>query len=121
VEYKYDRDADAIYVYLSSDKYSHGEDLDEDRRIDYSSDNKPIGVELLSISEGVNLDSLPEKDEIEVILNGEGVPIYTMYEDIYTYLYGGGAVAFHIQQMPIECKKRNQYSKIIKEAVTACT
>jgi len=120
VKYKYDRDADAIYVYLSSDKYSHGEDLDEDRRIDYSSDNKPIGVELLSVSKGVNLDSLPETDEITVMLSSEGVPIYTMYQDTYANLYGGRDVAFYIQLMPLGYEERKQPNEIIKEEVTAC-
>lgn len=118
MKYKYDRDADAIYVYLSSDKYSYGEDRDEDRRIDYSSDNKPIGVELLSVSKGVNLDSLPEADEITVILRSEGVTTYTMSQYTYANLYGGSNVAFYIQLMPLEDEGRKQPNEIIKEAVT---
>lgn len=68
MEFKHDAQADAIYIYLSNKPYAYGKDLDDERRIDYASDNTPIGVELLCVSKGVNLDGLPCKDEIADIL-----------------------------------------------------
>lgn len=68
MEFKHDAQADAIYIYLSNKPYAYGKDLDDERRIDYASDNTPIGVELLCVSKGVNLDRLPCKDEIADIL-----------------------------------------------------
>ena len=65
---KYDAEADAIYIYLSEKPYAYGTDLDDERRIDYASDNTPIGVELLCVSKGVNLDGLPHVDEIAKLL-----------------------------------------------------
>ena len=72
---KYDPEGDAIYIYLSEKPYAYGTDLDDDRRIDYASDNTPIGVELLCVSDGVNLDSLPRIDEIAEVLEDEGIKI----------------------------------------------
>ena len=75
---KYDAEADAIYIYLGEKPYAYGTDLDDERRIDYASDNTPIGVELLCVSDGVNLDSLPRIDEIAKVLEAERVKIYVM-------------------------------------------
>ncbi len=65
---KHDKIADAIYIKLSKMPYAYGKDLDDLRRIDYASDNTPRGVELLCVSRGVNLDSLPHKDKIAKLL-----------------------------------------------------
>ncbi len=75
---KYDPEADAIYVYLSDKPYAYGTDLDDERRIDYASDHTPRGVELLCVSDGVNLDGLPRIDEIAEVLEAEGIKIYVM-------------------------------------------
>jgi hypothetical protein len=48
----------------------------EDRRIDYAADNTPIGIELLDVSKGVNLDSFPEPDEITKCLLKYNIKIY---------------------------------------------
>ena len=77
MEFKYDPQADAIYIYLSEKPYAYGRDLDDERRIDYASDNTPIGVELLCSSKGVNIDELPCKDEIVDVLDSNGVKVYT--------------------------------------------
>ncbi len=73
---KYDKEADAIYIYLSNKPYAYGKDLDEDRRIDYASDNTPIGIELLDVSKGVNLDNFPEQTEIAACLRKHNISIY---------------------------------------------
>jgi len=80
MKFKYDAEADAIYIYLSEKPYAYGTDLDDERRIDYASDNTPIGVELLCVSDGVNLDGLPYVyvDEIAEVLEAEGINIYVM-------------------------------------------
>ncbi len=68
MEFKHDAQADAIYISFNNKPYAYGKDLDDERRIDYASDHTPIGVELLCISKGVNLDGLPRKDEIAEVL-----------------------------------------------------
>ena len=65
---KHDKEADAIYIYLSNKPYAYGKDLDNERRIDYSSDNEPIGIELLYVSKGINPDDLPQQREVIELL-----------------------------------------------------
>jgi len=76
MKYKFDAEADAIYISFSRKKYSHGEDLDRERRIDYGADGIPIGVELLSVSSGVTLQDLPRREEIEEILRQLNIKVY---------------------------------------------
>ncbi len=72
----YDREADAIYIYLSDRPYSYGKDLDNERRIDYDTDNKPRGVELLCVSQGVIMDDLPQAGAIERLLGDLNIRVY---------------------------------------------
>lgn len=61
---EYDRQADALYARLSDRDYAFGEDLDHARRIDYAQDGTPIGIELLYVSQGVDLTDLPMANEL---------------------------------------------------------
>ncbi|MCK4368899.1 MAG: DUF2283 domain-containing protein [Dehalococcoidales bacterium] len=65
---EYDREADAIYIYLSDAPYAYGVDLDDERRIDYDAAGNPMGIELLCVSEGVIPNDLPHRGEIERLL-----------------------------------------------------
>ncbi|NLE08634.1 MAG: DUF2283 domain-containing protein [Dehalococcoidales bacterium] len=71
----YDKKADAIYISLNDKPYAYGKDLDEERRIDFDSDDNPIGIELLCVSAGVNTDDLPKKTEVERILTSKGIKV----------------------------------------------
>ena len=82
---EHDREADAIYIYLSNKPYAYGKNLDDDRRIDYSSNQKPIGIELLSVSRGVNLHNLPFADSVLEILNSEGIKSYRLIPIPYAH------------------------------------
>lgn len=73
---EYDKKADAIYIYLSNAPYACGKNLDHERRIDFDNNGKPIGVELLCVSEGVNLEDLPNRAEIERALADRGIKVY---------------------------------------------
>jgi len=75
---KHDKIADAIYIKLSNMPYAYGKDLDDLRRIDYDAEGNPRGIELLCVSNGVNLSSLPHIDEIAKALEAEGIKIYIM-------------------------------------------
>ena len=74
---KHDKIADAIYIKLSNMPYAYGKDLDDLRRIDYDAEGNPRGIELLCVSDGVNLDSLPHIDEIIDVLESNGIKVYT--------------------------------------------
>ena len=73
---KYDVNADAVYIYLSDEPYAYGEELDAQRRIDYSVDNKPVGIELLCVSKGVSPDDLPKQEEIIAILEKSNIRVF---------------------------------------------
>ncbi len=76
-KHSHDKEADAVYLTLSAKAYAFGEDLGADRRIDYAADGTPTGIELLSVSRGVDLDGLPYQDQIAGILAVEGLPVLT--------------------------------------------
>ena len=82
MELKHDKTADAIYMKLSNKPYVYGKDLDDLRRIDYDADGNPRGVELLCVSKGVNLEGLPQIDEIAGTLEAEGIRIYVIEQQL---------------------------------------
>jgi uncharacterized protein YuzE len=73
---KYDKEADAIYICLGDAPYSYGKDLDNERRIDYDANGKPRGVELLCVSAGVVTDDLPQRAEIEELLEKHHIRLF---------------------------------------------
>ena len=73
---KHDPEADAVYIYLNNKPYAYGKDIDDQRRIDFSSDDKPIGIELLCVSKGVNPDDLPEQERITRLLEEKHIKVY---------------------------------------------
>ncbi len=69
-----DADLDSILIELEAGTAGYAKELDDDRIIDYSlNPGTPIGVSLHNVSQGVNLDGLPEPERIGAILNGLGV------------------------------------------------
>ena len=72
---EYDKEADAIYIYLGDAPYSHGKNLDNERRIDYDANGIPIGVELLCVSEGVDVIDLPNSEEIAQVLENKRIKV----------------------------------------------
>ena len=73
---EYDKEADAIYIYLSDAPYAYGVDLDDERRVDYDADGNPIGIELLCVSEGVITNDLPHRGEIERLLDKHNIKLF---------------------------------------------
>jgi uncharacterized protein YuzE len=72
----HDHVADAIYIVLRDEPYAFGTDLDHARHIDYGEDRKPIGIELLNVSKGVNLDDLPERAAVERLLSEHRIKMF---------------------------------------------
>jgi uncharacterized protein YuzE len=67
--------ADAAYVRLREVPYHHGVDLDPERRVDFGADNQPIGIELLNVSEGVDVRGLPDGQALTHALQAEGLRV----------------------------------------------
>ena len=114
---KHDAQADAVYIYLSDKPYAYGTDLDDERRIDYAADNTPIGVELLCVSKGVNLDSLPRKDEIAEVMRDKRIKIYEMVQ--YSYIMSGSSnIVFEVKLGSLVAREREQQAVGFKQEVT---
>lgn len=66
----YDREADAIYVSLREhDGQVRSRNAGDWRLVvDYDEAGEPVGVELLAVSTGLDLDGLPEADAIGAAL-----------------------------------------------------
>jgi uncharacterized protein YuzE len=66
---EYDSEADAAYVWLREDAgRAFGLDLDSSRYVDFDPTDRPIGVELLHVSRGVDTTGLPVREHIEALL-----------------------------------------------------
>jgi uncharacterized protein YuzE len=71
----YDPEADAVYIYLREDvPFAFNYNLDDGRNISYGPDEKPIGVELLGVSQGVDLTDLPCRAAIARLLADAHLP-----------------------------------------------
>ena len=76
MKFTYDREADAMYIYISDAPCAYGKDLDDERRIDFDGTGNPRGIELLCVSTGVVTDDLPFRSEVERILGDNHIKIY---------------------------------------------
>ncbi|MPZ23931.1 MAG: DUF2283 domain-containing protein [Dehalococcoidia bacterium] len=70
--FAYDEEADAIYVYLRELSVTRTERLDDIRLIDYSDDGAVVGIEFLSVSEGIDLADIPFARTVEKLLGNSG-------------------------------------------------
>lgn len=67
---EYDSESDAIYVTFSAPKGAvRTEFIDDARYIDYDEVGNVVGIELLGVSQGVDLSGLPEARRIAEALN----------------------------------------------------
>lgn len=76
MRFEHDPEANALYIHLDDKPYAFGRDLDDERRIDYSADGTPVGVELTCVSSGVNVESLPSASEIMRLLHDLHIPVH---------------------------------------------
>jgi uncharacterized protein YuzE len=67
---EYDPEADAMYVWLApvGTTSARSEALDDGRIVDYDDNERPVGVEFLGVSKGVDLLSVPDAVAIAELL-----------------------------------------------------
>jgi len=71
-----DSKADAIYIKLLDEPIGYSKEIDSNRIIDYTlNPGKPVGIDLLAVSQGVKLSGLPEVTGLENLLKGLGIKI----------------------------------------------
>ena len=70
MQLEYDPEADAIYISLTGDErpVSRTEELDDLRSVDYDANGEPVGVEFLSVSDGIDLARVPQQASVAEIL-----------------------------------------------------
>jgi uncharacterized protein YuzE len=73
LELQYDKQADAIYISLSTKKVTYTKKLDNFRYVDFAADNTSVGVELLCVSNGVATDDLPFAGNIVKLLESNHI------------------------------------------------
>jgi hypothetical protein len=64
-----------MFIPLNDLPYGYGVALDSRRRVDFTADGQPIGVELLHVSKGVLLDDLPQREDVAWALREAGIHI----------------------------------------------
>ena len=68
-----DPQADTVYIQFSDSPVSYTKELDENRFVDYASDDTAVGVEFLAVSEGVDADDIPQSEQVSQIIAGLGL------------------------------------------------
>ncbi len=72
----YDSEADAIAVHLREPMGAvETEFVDDVRYVDYDADGNVVGIELLAVSHGYDLEGLPEADRIARALKMIAAPL----------------------------------------------
>jgi len=70
--------ADAVYIALSDEPIGYTKELDDNRLVDYTMNpGKPVGIDLLAVSAGVNLANLPEAETVKRVLEAINVNVYS--------------------------------------------
>jgi uncharacterized protein YuzE len=72
----YDETADAVYVYFSRNDVDRTEELTDLVNVDYDAEGKPVGVEFLNVSDGIDLDAVPRRDEVARLLEDRRFRIF---------------------------------------------
>jgi uncharacterized protein YuzE len=61
VKYRYDEDADALYVRLRDESVARSVVVDEGRVIDLAENGEPVGIEITGASASVSLSDLVDR------------------------------------------------------------
>ncbi|WP_293449179.1 DUF2283 domain-containing protein [Persephonella sp.] len=62
---EYDKEANALYIKLTDKKIAYTEEITPNIIVDYSEDNKPVGIEILNANREINKNEL--KDLLQVV------------------------------------------------------
>jgi uncharacterized protein YuzE len=72
-EATYDEEHDVLYIQFSQAEVERTVALDDLRLVDYDASKKPVGVEFMSASEGLDVSDVPFSDQIAAILARNGL------------------------------------------------
>lgn len=65
--FEHDRLADAVYVHVAPPEtpVERTQELDQNRVIDYDAEGNVVGIEFITVSQGVDLTAVPHRRELE--------------------------------------------------------
>jgi len=71
---RYKEDTDTLFVFLMEEAATRSEELDSNRIIQQTGYAKPVYVEFLHASQGVDLTDIPEKERVHQLILELGRP-----------------------------------------------
>ncbi len=71
----YDEDADVLYVLLTGAQVFETRELSDLRLVDYSADGRVVGIEFVSASQELDLESVPFADIVAKAIGDSGLPV----------------------------------------------
>lgn len=72
----YDEGADAVYVYFTRNEVDHTDELSDSINVDYDAAGEPVGVEFLDVSDGIEVDDVPRRDDVLRLLDQGHFRVY---------------------------------------------
>ena len=66
---------DALYVQLRDTEYARGQEVDDARHIDLDINGEVLGIRFLYVTEGVDLDCVPDRESQSVITELEQIGV----------------------------------------------
>lgn len=73
---EHDAEANAVYIRLSQAPIAQTRELDENRRVDYDAAGDIVGLEFLTVSDGVDLSNLPYRQELGRLFEDHHFPVF---------------------------------------------
>lgn len=72
----YDEQADAVYVQFRRSTVTRTEELSDGVAVDYDAEGRPLGVEFLNVSLGIDLDQVPRRAQVAKLLEERHFKVY---------------------------------------------
>ena len=72
----YDEQADAVYVQFRRSSVTRTEELSDSVAVDYDADGRPLGIEFLNVSSGIDLDQVPRRAQVAKLLEERHFKVY---------------------------------------------
>ncbi len=74
-EVTYDEHADALYVKFLDAPIARTHEVDDLRLVDHAASGEVVGVELLGVSDGIDLHDLPRAADLERLIRESGLSL----------------------------------------------
>ena len=76
MQIEYDRRADAAYITLADRPVASTRELDSRRLLDFDAEGVVVGIELLSVRQGVDVAGLPSAEQVAALLEQRDIRVF---------------------------------------------